>query len=66
MSRFSVQGRWVVVDSEEVEVEVSQEAMGAAGEEVEEANREPETGSVQTRESAFGGICFCTTFIVKK
>ncbi len=44
---FFLEGRWVEVDSEGVEVEVSQEAMGA----VEEASREPETGSVRTCES---------------
>lgn len=42
------------MDLEGAEVEVSREAMEAVEEEQEVVNREPETGSVQTRESGFG------------
>lgn len=56
-----MQGRWVVVGLEGVEVEASQEAMGAVEEEeVEAANRERETGSVRTRESGLEYLYICT------
>lgn len=42
------------MDLEGAEVEVSREAMEAVEEDQEVVNREPETGSVQTRESGFG------------
>lgn len=77
-----MKGRWVVVvDLEGDEVEVSQEAMGAAAVEEEEAavaeeveeedNKEPETGSVQTRKSGFVDLliwmetcCTATVFLL--
>lgn len=43
-----------MVDLEVAEVEGSREAMGVVEEEQVEVSREPETGSVQTRESGFG------------
>lgn len=43
-----------MVDLEVAEVEGSREAMGVVEEERVEVSREPETGSVQTRESEFG------------